>query len=144
MEYQKIKNNFVFVDTAAWIALLNRDDEWHIQATRIQQDLLLQGVRFITTDYVIAEVANALSRASQRKAVIQFVERIKDSKRCEIIHIDEILFERGWTIYKTILDKDWSLTDCISFAVMQRRKLAKAFTCDHHFEQAGFIAILKR
>ncbi len=41
------------------------------------------------------------------------------------------------------LDKDWSLTDCISFAVMQERSLTEALTSDHHFEQAGFTALLK-
>ena len=40
-------------------------------------------------------------------------------------------------------DKDWSLTDCISFVVMQERNIQDALTADHHFEQAGFVALLK-
>jgi len=53
------------------------------------------------------------------------------------------LFQQGLTLYKRRPDKDWSFTDCISFAVMQAEGLTEALTADHHFEQAGFTALLK-
>jgi predicted nucleic acid-binding protein len=53
------------------------------------------------------------------------------------------LFRRGFDLYADRPDKEWSLTDCISFVVMTDRRITDALTGDHHFEQAGFVAILK-
>jgi hypothetical protein len=51
--------------------------------------------------------------------------------------------ERGWALYADRPDKYWSLTDCISFVVMKDHQITEALTGDHHFEQAGFVALLK-
>jgi len=61
----------------------------------------------------------------------------------EICPADEATWQAGVTLYRARPDKEWSLTDCISFAVMQQRNLSEALTGDHHFEQAGFAALLK-
>jgi hypothetical protein len=53
------------------------------------------------------------------------------------------LFDSGWALYQDRPDKDWSLTDCISFVAMRERGIIEALTGDHHFEQAGFRALLK-
>jgi predicted nucleic acid-binding protein len=60
----------------------------------------------------------------------------------EIVADEEELFERGLRLYEQRLDKQWSLTDCISFVVMQRKRIKEALTGDHHFEQAGVVALL--
>lgn len=52
------------------------------------------------------------------------------------------LMHRGIELYEARSDKDWSLTDCTSFIVMQDRGLTDALTGDHHFEQAGFRPLL--
>jgi uncharacterized protein len=54
---------------------------------------------------------------------------------------DEQLFSEGVEIFKRHSDKEWSLTDCISFATMKRLKINTAFTFDVHFRQAGFNTI---
>ena len=54
------------------------------------------------------------------------------------------LFDAGMTLHRDRPDKQWSLTDCISFIVMEHRQLDRALTPDHHFEQAGFKALLRR
>jgi hypothetical protein len=51
---------------------------------------------------------------------------------------------RSWQLLKSRPDKNWSLTDCISFVVMQGRGIKAAFTADRHFEQAGFECLLKK
>ncbi len=61
----------------------------------------------------------------------------------EIIHIDKTLDAAAWTLLKERLDKEWTLVDCASFVVMQQRDIIEAFTTDHHFEQAGFVSLLK-
>ena len=52
------------------------------------------------------------------------------------------LIERGRKLYRDRLDKNWPLTDCISFVVMQDHQLTEALTADRHFQQAGFNALL--
>ena len=59
-----------------------------------------------------------------------------------IVPADSVLLADGLTLYRQRSDKERSLTDCISFVVMQREQLTQAFTSDHHFEQAGFVKLL--
>ncbi len=60
----------------------------------------------------------------------------------EIVFVDPALWLRGGNIYEQRLDKAWSLTDCISLAVMKERGISDALTADHHFVQAGYRALL--
>lgn len=60
----------------------------------------------------------------------------------QLVHVDAGLWQRGWQFFLDRPDKDWSLTDCISFLVMQDRKLRRVFTSDHHFEQVGFEKLM--
>ena len=63
--------------------------------------------------------------------------------QCELIKASDDLWRAGIDLYQRRPDKGWSLTDCISFVVMERLKITDALTADHHFEQAGFNALLK-
>jgi predicted nucleic acid-binding protein len=60
-----------------------------------------------------------------------------------VVHVDTALWERGWALFVARPDKDWGLTDCISFVVMQDRRIMQAFTSDHHFVQAGFKRLME-
>jgi predicted nucleic acid-binding protein len=70
------------------------------------------------------------------------VDGLQSSPRVEIIHVDERLESLGWTMFRDRTDKNWGMTDCISFALMRDRGIQNAFTADHHFEQAGFTILL--
>jgi predicted nucleic acid-binding protein len=69
--------------------------------------------------------------------------RLRSDSRFTVIPATAQLFDDGLELYRHRPDKDWSLTDCIPFMVMQQRGIVEAFTGDHHFEQAGFVALLK-
>jgi len=71
------------------------------------------------------------------------VGRVRTSSYVEVIHVDPQLDEQAWQLLAKRQDKDWSLVDCTSFVVMQQRGITEALTTDHHFEQAGFIRLLK-
>lgn len=133
----------IFVDTTAWLALANKRDNLHSSATKLNQKLLLERVYFVTTDYVLTEVANGLSGLLYRKAAIGFIDAIFSSKLIKIVHIDPSLFRQGWRLYKERMDKEWGLTNCTSFLVMTDEGIREAFGCDQHFEQAGYICLLK-
>jgi hypothetical protein len=132
----------VFVDTAAWIALINVDDAFHEQAKRVRATLQQQKCQLVTTDFVLLEVADALVLPKIRSQTIRFINRLKNLVGLQIIPLSQSLFDEGWELYSQRLDKDWGLTDCISFVIMKREGITSAFTSDHHFEQAGFTRLL--
>ena len=71
------------------------------------------------------------------------MRNVAQLKSTKVIPLERTLFQAGLDLYETRLDKDWGLTDCINFVVMQREGITEAFTSDKHFEQAGFIRLLK-
>lgn len=133
----------VFVDTSAWIALLNKDDIWHKKAHRIRLMLSQQSYCFITSNFVLLELADALCSVLKRQKTIDFIRNLGLVKSTKVISLNDELFFAGIDLYKSRQDKDWGLTDCISFIVMQREGIAEALTTDKHFEQAGFIRLIK-
>jgi len=135
----------VFWDTAAFVALANRDDDLHQTAVQVSQELAQVKAIIVTTDAVLIEVANTFSKPTWRSTARQIVEALHQSRQtgaATLVHVDESLWQRGWRLFSARPDKEWSLTDCISFVVMQDSQLARAFTSDHHFEQAGFIRLI--
>jgi hypothetical protein len=69
--------------------------------------------------------------------------RLRADPRVVVVPSSRDLFDRAMGLYRSRPDKDWSLTDCVSFVVMRERGITEALTGDHHFEQAGFRALLK-
>ena len=103
-----------------------------------------RGGRIVTTNYVFAELLPlCTSRARQsRSEVLERIESLQQLPRLEIIHVDESLHQRAFALLKNRPDKAWSWADAVSFVVMEERQLTDALTTDHHFEQAGFRALL--
>lgn len=131
----------VFADTSFFIALSHRGDIAHEQAKAALFTTI--GTRLITTEWVLVELANAFSKGIGRQRFGSLLRDLRVSPTAEIIPASTELFARGCDLYFSRLDKEWSLTDCISFAVMRDRGLTDALTGDHHFEQAGFRALLR-
>jgi len=132
----------VLVDTAAWIALVNTRDELHDRAKQTMAELRRSTVALVTTDFVLLEVANAFCTSAWRSKAIKLIEGLRSLPNLQIIEADSSLLLDGWQLYCDRLDKEWSLTDCVSFAVMEKAQIRQAFTSDHHFEQAGFEKLL--
>ena len=136
----------IFVDTAGWIALGNKDDRWHRRAVEADLEMRRHRAKRFTTDAVLIEIGNSLCKLSLRPLAITLIEEIRLAERlglAEVVHVDQGLLEQGFALFQSRSDKEWSLTDCISFAVMQKRGIWRALTTDHHFEQAGFERLLK-
>lgn len=130
--------NEVFADSFYFLALLDRDDEHHSLAVQAARNLRS---RIITTHWVLVEVGDALSAPHARQRTHRFLNQIGTESNTVVIS-DFSWFERGLALYGKRPDKDWSLTDCISFCVMEARAIREALTGDHHFEQAGYVALL--
>jgi len=99
-------------------------------------------VTLVTTEFVLLEVANAFCAAAWRSKAIKLIEGLRSLPTLRIIEADSSLLLDGWQLYCDRLDKEWSLTDCVSIAVMEKEQIKVAFTSDHHFEQAGFVKLL--
>lgn len=129
----------VFADAWFYIALLDADDQGHARAAAWSRDF---DGRMITTRWVLAEAANSLAAPSLRRAVADFLARTESDPDVCIAGDSDGLYTRGLALFAARPDKEWSLTDCISFVVMADEGLSEALTDDHHYEQAGFTALL--
>ncbi|NKB69675.1 MAG: PIN domain-containing protein [Candidatus Latescibacteria bacterium] len=132
----------VFVDTAAWIALVNTSDQFHAPARQVMGQLRSQNTSLVTTEFNCLEVADALSAPAFRPRTISFLDGLRQIPILQIIPASTELLSEGWALYRQRADKEWGLTDCISFAVMKRARITQAITTDHHFEQAGYTKLL--
>jgi predicted nucleic acid-binding protein len=131
--------NAVFADTFFFLALLNDRDEAHKRALRFEA----VAAQLVTTAWILTEVGDAFSAPENRTVFLQLLETLRDSPDVRIIAPTRELFERGVEMFRQRPDKEWSLTDCISFVVMADENITDALTGDRHFEQAGFRALLK-
>ena len=133
----------IFADACYWIALLNRNDQLHAAANAAQKQL--RNARVVTTDEVLSEVLNFFSGHGQqmRAAAAQTIEGLRTDTHVTVVEQSRATFDGGLIRYKQFADKEWSLTDCVSFELMWRDSIAEALTDDHHFEQAGFTAKLR-
>ena len=129
----------VFADTAYYLAFLNVHDELHGRSAEFTTSFDGQ---LLTTTWVLTEVADALSRPAFRSTVVDFVRAIQTDPQVTIVPADQELFDRGFDLFARRPDKDWSLTDCISFLVMEELGLKEAATLDRHFVQAGFDVLI--
>lgn len=134
----------VFADTNYWVGVLTPRDELHRKAKTIGE-AVLQNASILTSDLIVVEVLNYLHRRSPkvRQEAFDIFTDIRTSPLIEIVPYSKSLFERAGALYIRAEDKEWSFTDCSSFAIMRERNIHDALTSDHHFEQAGFRALLK-
>ena len=131
--------NIVFADTFYWIALVNRNESAHQRATDFARTHTGQT---LTTEWVLAEVADGLSHTNHRHLVQPLRQLWRSDQRLVIAEANHDSFERGLDLFCNRADKNWSLTNCISFVLMREHGVSEASTADHHFEQAGYTALL--
>jgi len=135
----------VFVDTAGWAVLFVRTEPQHAQASALFRQWKREGRRLVTTNYVLAELASLFISplCVPRPAQFRYIDTIKAASYVKVVHVDPALDAAGWALLKSRPDKEWSLVDAASFIVMQEHGMIEALTTDHHFEQAGFVRLLK-
>lgn len=133
--------NAVFADAYYFIAVLNPRDAGHSAATSLS---LTPTEQLVTTEWVLVEVANALSAPRFRSKVTQLIAKLETRKNATIVHSSPTLWTSGLALYEQRPDKSWSLTDCLSFVVMRDHEIKDALSADAHFEQAGFTLRMSR
>jgi predicted nucleic acid-binding protein len=130
----------VFVDTSFVVALVNKNDQNHRLALNLTRQFT--GQRLVTTDAILLEIGNALSRNFKRQR-IETIEDFLTADDVKVIHLHPPLFRTAFELYKSRSDKLWRLIDCVSFVVMKELGITDALSADKHFEQAGFRVLMK-
>ena len=129
-----------FADTFYFLALLDSTEIRHAKAVEAARDTEL---RLVTTEWVLAEFGDAYCHPGDRADFVSLYHSLANHTRVKIIPADTRLFQRGVDLFEQRGDKEWSLTDCLSFVSMRDEGITEALTGDKHFEQAGFTALLK-
>jgi predicted nucleic acid-binding protein len=127
-----------FLDTGYLIALEAADDQHHAEALRHWRAFLDSRPRLVTTSFVLEEVATFFNRRGRHAKAVEIGERLLRSPSVQLVHVDEDLFATAWAYFRQREDKRFSLTDCVSFILMERLGIESALAFDAHFAQAGF------
>ena len=131
-----------FADTSFWIAISSKRDQYHSKAVAWRQFMARTKSQIVTTEAVLWEWLNALSDASMRATAVEGYRRVHSDPRIQVIAYQPEFNHAAVELYRSRTDKNWSLTDCLSFVIMKRHAISEALTTDRHFEQAGFRAIM--
>lgn len=132
----------LFLDSSFAIALSVVQDRLHRRALQLATELEQGRISLVTTHAVLLEIGNTLSRQRYRRAAGELLESMQADPAIEIVPLAPELCVRAFRLFKSRPDKEWGLTDCVSFTVMQDRGIREALTADTHFEQAGFRTLL--
>lgn len=131
----------IFVDTAAWLALHDKQDQFHTQAMEVRTRIEKEKIDLITSDFVFDESLTFIRYRVSHDAAVLFGSSLFQSSIVTMLSVDRDLLHLAFEIFKKYNDQDFSLTDCTSFALMKRLKLKTCFTFDPHFHQMGFTML---
>lgn len=135
--------NTLFLDTAYIFALVNTRDQWHARARQWQEALTAERRPLLTSEFVLVEIGDGLATVGFRRHAVRVLDTLAASSVVELIPASSELYAAGLDLYRNRTDKEWGLTDCISFALMKQRGLREALTTDEHFAQAGFHVLMR-
>lgn len=128
----------VLADTSFYVALLSPRDQHHADARRIAGGLRRP---IVVTEFVLLELANAFCGTESRGRLPALWTHLNADPTVTVIPASSELLARGFARFADRLDKQWSLTDCISFVVMEDHGITEVLSSDHHYEQAGFVLL---
>lgn len=128
----------LFLDTGYLIALEAADDQHHTAALRHWRTYVQSRPQLVTTSFVLDEVVTFFNRRGRHAKAVEIGERLLGSPSVQLVHVDEDLFQAAWAYFGRRVDKRFSLTDCVSFVLMERLGIESALAFDAHFVQAGF------
>lgn len=133
----------IFADTGYWIALLHADDDLHQKARNLT--ISLKNVSIVTSEMVFTELLNAFSGKGRfyREKAVNFINHALNNPEIQVVSQTNEIFKSAVELYHSRPDQAWSHTDCTSFKIMEQQNILEALAYDKHFEQAGFVALLR-
>ena len=131
----------IFIDTGAWVALADKDDDCHRRAVSVYPSFLKSYKRLVTSNLVVAESYVLVLHALGHTTAMSFLEKMHASPRILKIYSNEEIETDARDILMKYTDQDFSYTDAVSFAIMRMQRIEKVFCFDKHFLTAGFVRI---
>jgi predicted nucleic acid-binding protein len=128
----------IFVDTSAFLARYFERDQFHHAATAYWKTLATSSIPCVTSNFVIDETITLLARRATGHFAAERARRIYASTALQILRPDDVDETSAVLLLERYADHGISFTDCVSFAIMRRYRIADAFTFDDHFTVAGF------
>jgi len=131
----------LFIDTSCFAALEDVDDANHLRAIEFREMIRKGKTSFkmlYTSNYVIDETLTLLRMKCAYATAVRFREVLEASKVVNVLWIDRTMEDKAWQIFRQYQDKEFSFTDCASFAVMERESIRTAWAFDKHFTEYGF------
>lgn len=132
-----------FLDTSYLIALAVSNDAHHARPLALRERLKHDQTLLVTNSAIILEIGDGLARLRHRRIAISILDFLRNDPSLEVIQLSSHLVEDALALYRQRPDKEWGLTDCVSFVVMRERGITDALTADEHFQQAGFRALMR-
>jgi len=136
-------NDKVFLDTAFVLDLASPADQYNEKAKELSRRIKKDKTALVTTRAVLIEIGDAMAGQRRRKAGIIMLEALENDTSLEIVPNSEELYRKAVDLFASRPDKEWGITDCISFIVMNERNINEALTPDAHFQQAGFTTLMR-
>jgi predicted nucleic acid-binding protein len=136
----------VFLDTGAFLALADEDDDYHAAAKSIYTEMLQSKAQLLTSNFVLSESYTLIRSKVSHRAAVEFMKRL-DQTGIKVLHVSEAIEQTAKAIFVRYDDKDFSFVDCTSFALIDHHRLDHAFAFDAHFRQYRFkrnVVVLPR
>jgi uncharacterized protein len=132
----------IFVDTSAWLALVDAHDRNHSSAVRVARRVARgEFGKQATTNYVLAESLTIIRRHLGTEAAVKFASSLETSGEVRVFWIEPVHHREAVELMSKRPDKQWSMFDCTSFVVMRSLGMDSAFAYDDDFRQAGFATV---
>jgi hypothetical protein len=129
----------VFLDTVGLLAVWDESDQWHRAAQACFSELLACRADLVTSSFVLLECGNAAARRPYRSAVSRLCKQMEPGHRLIVPTIED--WQTAWLAYENGEADCAGIVDHVSFTIMRRLGVSKAFTNDRHFQAAGFEAL---
>ena len=131
----------IFIDTGAFVARHVARDQHHGEAIKVWEQLGNSRERCLTSTFVVDEAVTLIGRRAGHRLAADVGRRIYTSRALELLRSSSDDELRALTRFEKFHDQDVSFTDCVSFVLMERRKIRRAFAFDRHFQVAGFETV---
>ncbi|MFH0925182.1 MAG: PIN domain-containing protein [bacterium] len=133
----KHTSSVIFIDASVWIALYHKKDKYHKSAWKLYEQLLEEGKRFITSNWVSYEAISILKSRASYETAKNLWEILSNNEFFQVLRIDKNIEDQAISIFWRYQDKTWGVVDCSSMLLMKKENCFLAFGYDYHFVEAS-------